>query len=131
MRTSEGFTRNRVPASSKSDLNIYLVCSLKAIYVYVCNSRIKMGVLWPIKLTTCILAVVIMCFIHICIPMQPSGNEPQKMPSGPNENSLDGLDLPPVPTHHLSGDDHLAGNDSGDVDFDDLTRRFEQLKKRK
>ena len=53
------------------------------------------------------------------------------MPSGPNENSLDGLDLPPVPTHRLSGDDTSAGNDSGDVDFDDLTRRFEQLKKRK
>ena len=63
--------------------------------------------------------------------IQPSGNEPHKMPTGPNENSLDGLDLPPVPTHRLSGDDASAGNDSGDVDFDDLTRRFEQLKKRK
>jgi len=53
------------------------------------------------------------------------------MPGGPNENSLSGLDLPPVPTHRLSGDDNSTGNDSGDVDFDDLTRRFEQLKKRK
>jgi len=52
------------------------------------------------------------------------------MPSGPDESSLDSLDLPPVPTHALSGD-KSAGEDSGDVDFDDLTRRFEQLKKRK
>ena len=62
---------------------------------------------------------------------QPSGSEMHKMPSGPNESSLEGLDLPPVPTHRLSGEDSSAGNDSGDVDFDDLTRRFEQLKKRK
>lgn len=61
----------------------------------------------------------------------PSGSEMHKMPSGPNESSLEGLDLPPVPTHRLSGEDSSAGNDSGDVDFDDLTRRFEQLKKRK
>jgi len=42
----------------------------------------------------------------------------------------DNLDLPPVP--HTSFPEHSAGSESGgDVDFDDLTRRFEELKKRK
>jgi len=69
--------------------------------------------------------------VYFCIVLfQPSNDHSNKMPSGPNDNSLDSLDLPPVPTHTLSGD-KSAGEDSGDVDFDDLTRRFEQLKKRK
>lgn len=45
----------------------------------------------------------------------------------------DNLDLPPVP-HTAFPNTGTSGSGSGangDMDFDDLTRRFEELKKRK
>lgn len=39
-------------------------------------------------------------------------------------------DLPDVP-HSDAGTPRGAGNAGGDVDFDELTRRFEELKRRK
>lgn len=40
----------------------------------------------------------------------------------------DNLDLPPVPQSRFPDQGASGG---GDVDFDDLTRRFEELKRRK
>ena len=48
---------------------------------------------------------------------------------GPLPPPNGGLDLPPVPTEGFSSTTGSEGG--GDVDFDDLTRRFEELKKRK
>ena len=42
-----------------------------------------------------------------------------------------GLDLPPVPNTAFPGTSSTTSEGGGDVDFDDLTRRFEELKKRK
>lgn len=41
------------------------------------------------------------------------------------------LDLPPVPHTTLPGSNSGGSGGGGDVDFDDLTRRFEELKRRK
>lgn len=43
-------------------------------------------------------------------------------------------DLPDIPTGGLSNNTSVGGQSAGggdDVDFDDLTRRFEELKKKK
>ena len=62
--------------------------------------------------------------------VQP-GIQPPTLPT-------DNLDLPPVPRttfpntgSNSSGSGGGTGGASGDMDFDDLTRRFEELKKRK
>lgn len=59
--------------------------------------------------------------------MQP-GVQPPSLPP-------DNLDLPPVPRTSFppTGGSSGGGGASGgaDMDFDDLTRRFEELKKRK
>lgn len=39
-------------------------------------------------------------------------------------------DLPSVPVDNITGSSRGKGEDE-DIDFDDLTRRFEELKKRK
>ena len=56
-------------------------------------------------------------------PPPPAGFNPDAFP-----------DLPAVPNNTLPDPGHSVGGSSAggeDVDFDDLTRRFEQLKKRK
>lgn len=58
--------------------------------------------------------------------MQP-GVQPPSLPP-------DNLDLPPVPRTSFPTTGTNSGGSagaSGDMDFDDLTRRFEELKKRK
>ena len=57
--------------------------------------------------------------------MQP-GVQPPALPP-------DNLDLPPVPRTSFppAGGNSGGGAGGGDMDFDDLTRRFEELKKRK
>jgi len=42
-------------------------------------------------------------------------------------------DLPDIPSGSLNSNSNVGGQSSGgdDVDFDDLTRRFEELKKKK
>ena len=53
-------------------------------------------------------------------------------PPAPARGPVDGLglpDLPSVPVNSLPPGASSAGGD--DVDFDDLTKRFEELKKRK
>lgn len=42
-----------------------------------------------------------------------------------------GLDLPPVPTSGFPDTSGTSDSVGGDVDFDDLTKRFEQLKKKR
>ncbi|XP_028392994.1 IST1 homolog [Dendronephthya gigantea] len=69
---------------------------------------------------------------NIYTPYPPS-NAP---PTGPsiNVNSLPNVpDLPDVPTGSLPGGSSTIGGASGgdDLDFDDLNRRFEELKKKK
>ncbi len=54
-----------------------------------------------------------------------SGVQPPSLPVEPPN-----LDLPPVPSTSFP-DTSTSDSGGGDVDFDDLTRRFEQLKKRK
>lgn len=59
--------------------------------------------------------------------VQP-GIQPPSLPPAP-----DNLDLPPVPHTAFpnTGNSGSGSGASGDMDFDDLTRRFEELKKRK
>jgi len=59
-------------------------------------------------------------------PVAPSAPRPSSGPSFP--------DLPAVPTDLPNLPDSVPGGNSAggeDVDFDDLTRRFEDLKKKK
>ncbi|XP_003384586.1 PREDICTED: IST1 homolog [Amphimedon queenslandica] len=62
---------------------------------------------------------------------QLPGQQPPALPptGGPLPPPNGGLDLPPVPTEGFSSTTGSEGG--GDVDFDDLTRRFEELKRRK
>lgn len=58
------------------------------------------------------------------------GPTPGYPPAGANSSGLP--PLPQVPTNSLPGSRSGAGGASGDnVDFDELTRRFEELKKKK
>ena len=62
--------------------------------------------------------------------IQPTG--PQSGVQAPSlPGTGDGLDLPPVPQTQLPSAGGASGGSGGDVDFDDLTRRFEELKRRK
>ncbi len=59
--------------------------------------------------------------------MQTGGVQPPSLPP-------DNLDLPPVPRTSFPTTGANSGGSAGgggDMDFDDLTRRFEELKKRK
>ena len=49
----------------------------------------------------------------------------------PGSNVLDLPDLPVVPSDTPLGGNTPQGNDDDDIDFDDLTKRFEALKKKK
>ena len=70
-----------------------------------------------------------------------AGGEPQKGSDIPNDagSSSGGLDLPELPGVPLDTPVHERSNsptdakkdDEEDIDFDDLTRRFEALKKKK
>ena len=60
--------------------------------------------------------------------MQPTGAQSGVQP--PSLPPADNLDLPPVPNTAFP-ENSTASEGGGDVDFDDLTRRFEELKKRK
>lgn len=65
---------------------------------------------------------------------QPNQQLAQFKPTpAPRTGPADTLpELPSVPSGSLAGDDAPSGSTGGDdVDFDDLTRRFEELKKRK
>lgn len=67
--------------------------------------------------------------------LQPTGGpqEGVQPPSLPGAQGVGppALDLPPVPHTSLPGSNSGGSGGGGDVDFDDLTRRFEELKKRK
>lgn len=68
---------------------------------------------------------------HVSSSIQPSGApttgvQPPPLPSAP----VAGLDLPPVPTSGFPNAS-TASDTGGEVDFDDLTRRFEELKRRR
>jgi vacuolar protein sorting-associated protein IST1 len=54
-------------------------------------------------------------------------------PPGPPPKFDDFPDLPTVPNSSLPASNTVGGTSAGgeDVDFDDLTRRFEALKKKK
>lgn len=54
---------------------------------------------------------------------------PPPQPSAPSNEIPDLPELPTVPANTLPGIEASAGGE--DVDFDDLTRRFEELKKKK
>lgn len=59
--------------------------------------------------------------------MQPTAPQPGVQPPGLPPNDLD---LPPVPRSSFPNTGSNSGG-GGDMDFDDLTRRFEELKRRK
>jgi vacuolar protein sorting-associated protein IST1 len=65
----------------------------------------------------------------------PTGNSHMPEPHLPQLPIVpppsNGLDLPPVPNTTFPGGSSTASDVGGDVDFDDLTRRFEELKNRK
>ena len=61
--------------------------------------------------------------------LQSSSSSSSIIVGGPLPPPNGGLDLPPVPTEGFTSTTGSEGG--GDVDFDDLTRRFEELKKRK
>ena len=64
-------------------------------------------------------------------------NQIQDLPTSGGASNLDLPELPTVPsdtpTHSASGsiDEKKNNDDEEDIDFDDLTRRFEALKKKK
>ncbi len=86
-----------------------------------------------------------------CIIFQSNDNKPKPAPRsklGPNNDSLDLPDLPDLPSVPFDSPTDPRGgvnggggganinsnsrsNDDNDIDFDDLTRRFEELKKKK
>ena len=78
------------------------------------------------------------CVINTPFSSQPtgpqSGVQPPQLPGThvPPAHPVEppNLDLPPVPNTTFP-DTSTSDSGGGDVDFDDLTRRFEQLKKRK
>ena len=77
--------------------------------------------------------MIINAFYDCTLLFQPTGPQagiqPPSLPP-PSDN----LDLPPVPRTSFPEPSGSGSGDSGaggDVDFDDLTRRFEQLKRRK
>ena len=55
----------------------------------------------------------------------------QDPPPATGSNVLDLPDLPPVPSDTPLGGNTPHGGDDDDIDFDDLTKRFEALKKKK
>lgn len=55
-----------------------------------------------------------------------AGVQPPSLPQVP---PAENLDLPPVP--NTAFPENSTASEGGDVDFDDLTRRFEELKRRK
>ena len=63
-------------------------------------------------------------------PLQPSAPNAPPHSSAPSFPELPAVptNLPSVPTNSLPGENSAGGED---VDFDDLTRRFEDLKKKK
>jgi len=73
------------------------------------------------------------------MPPQGTGGHPSAPPPQPPNGNGGGLNLPEVPTNHLppppaggnSGGGGGAANSGDDMDFDDLSRRFEELKKRR
>ena len=74
--------------------------------------------------------------LFISLSWQPTGpQQGQQPPPLPPGHAGGGLDLPPVPTTGFPSESRSAGSDSagggGEVDFDDLTRRFEELKRRR
>ena len=69
------------------------------------------------------------CISDTTGPSFPPGSQPQPRDGSVPQDTLP--ELPNVPTPNAS---FMAGMNSAggeDVDFDDLTRRFEELKKRK
>ena len=56
---------------------------------------------------------------------------PPAMPSAPRNEIPDLPELPSVPDSTMGGPTGGTSAGGEDVDFDDLTRRFEELKKRK
>lgn len=71
------------------------------------------------------LATLYMMFMLGVMTVQPTGPQIGVPPPGSGET----LDLPPVPQTRLPKPPGASGG--GDVDFDDLTRRFEELKRKK
>ena len=76
------------------------------------------------------------CLPPHCLFPQPAaggpttGVQPPPLPPTAPVAAPGGLDLPPVPT--VGFPSATAGSDAGgEVDFDDLTRRFEELKRRR
>ena len=73
-----------------------------------------------------------MFMLLYCVCVQPTGPQagvqPPQLPG-----AGDNLDLPPVPRTSFppAPGSGSSGGDGGDMDFDDLTRRFEELKRRK
>lgn len=63
---------------------------------------------------------------------QPTAPQPGVV-NAPTLPGADNLDLPPVPRSAFPppASGPPPSNDTGDMDFDDLTRRFEELKRRK
>ena len=69
--------------------------------------------------------------LSLSLSLQPTAPQ-QGVVNPPTLPGADNLDLPPVP--RSSFPPPASGpppNDTGDMDFDDLTRRFEELKRRK
>lgn len=66
--------------------------------------------------------------MHHVIVIQPTtGQTGVQPPALPTDN----LDLPPVPRTSFPDPGSNPSGGGGDMDFDDLTRRFEELKRRK
>jgi len=78
-----------------------------------------------------LLLILYFCFLHSKKVTQPKPSPRTKFSSSPPLD-FDLPDLPSVPVDNLAPSaGSVTKSEDDDIDFDDLTRRFEELKKKK